>query len=288
MFRLRDYRLMVDEVLWTAVRCDACSLGYLNPRPTTEEIGRYYPEGYYGYRKLQHERYRRQAEHVPRAGTQLLDVGTARGDFLVVMRDKGWEVTGIEPFGQAGNPHDLTIHRFDFPAECDLPTEAYDVITAWAVFEHLRDPGRAFRECARMLKPGGRLIVQVPNLRSIWSRWALQEDVPRHLHFFTPRTLRAYGTAAGLELERVTHTTDLFGGSGRGILRLALVRSLGRDTDDFFEIWRTPRRERLRRWPVLTAAWTVAAALERVVLSDRLVRAARISGQIVVTFAKPA
>ena len=100
-----------------------------------------------------------------------------------------------------------------------------------------------------MLAPGGRLIIQVPNLRSIWARWALQEDIPRHLHFYSPRTLRAYAERHGLELERVTHTTDLFGGSGRGVLRLGLMRALGRSVDDFFEVYRTPARERFRRWP---------------------------------------
>lgn len=288
MFRLRDHRLMVDDVLWTAVRCRSCGLGYLSPRPTAEEIGRYYPESYYGRRKLQLDRYRRLAAYVPPEGTRLLDVGTARGDFLAVMRDQGWQVTGIEPFQKAGNPHDLTIHRFDFPAECDLAAESYDVITAWAVFEHLGDPGEAFRQCARMLVPGGRFIVQVPNLRSVHSRWALQEDVPRHLYFFTPRTLRAYALASGLKLERIAHTTDLFGGSGRGVLRLALVRALGHSNDEFFEIMRTPKRERFQRWPALACAWTATSALEHVILSDRLVRAARVSGQIVVTFTKPA
>lgn len=287
LFRLRDYRLRVDDVLWTAVQCRSCGLGYLNPRPTRDEIGRYYPESYYGRRELQLERYRRQAAHVPREGTRLLDVGTATGEFLAVMSDQGWEVTGIEPFSHAGNPHGLTIHRFDFPSECELPSDSYDVITAWAVFEHLHDPAGAFRECARMLVPGGRLIIQVPNLRSIWSRWSLQEDVPRHLYFFSPRTLRGYADKYGLELEQVTHTTNLYAGSGRGVLRLGLVRALGRSVDDFFEIWRTPRRERFRRWPVLAVAWTMVSAMEKVVLSDRLVRTTRISGQIVVSFTKP-
>ncbi len=127
-----------------------------------------------------------------------------------------------------GNPHGLPIHRAAFPEECDLPPGTYDVITAWAVFEHLRDPGEAFRVCQRLLRPSGRLVLQIPNPRSIYSRWAMQEDVPRHLYFFTPKTLRAYGARVGLRLTRVHHTTHLFGGSGRGILRLALVRATGR------------------------------------------------------------
>lgn len=57
MFRLRDYRLMVHDLLWTAAHCRSCGLGYLNPRPVVEEIGRYYPASYFGRRRLQVERY---------------------------------------------------------------------------------------------------------------------------------------------------------------------------------------------------------------------------------------
>ena len=265
----------------------SCGLGYLSPRPTPEEGARYYPADYFGKRAGHQDRYERFTSFLPERRGRLLDVGTARGDFLALMRDRGWTVAGIEPFSDAGNPHELDIHRQHFPDECDLADDAYDVVTAWAVFEHLHDPARAFEVCARLLRPGGRLIVQVPNLRSIHSRWALQEDVPRHLYFFSERTLRAYGDRSGLVLDRVLHTTDLFGGSGRGVLRLALVRALGRSTAEFFEIWRAPRRERFRRWPALTVAWTFVSAIERVLLADRIVRAARLSGQVVAEFRKP-
>jgi SAM-dependent methyltransferase len=203
------------------------------------------------------------------------------------MRRRGWQVEGVEPAEAAGNPYKLAIHRIEFPDGAgDLRAEDYDVVTAWAAFEHLHDPKAAFSACARILKPGGRLIVQVPNLRSIWARWALQEDVPRHLYFFDPRTLRRYAGAAGLTLEHIVHTTDLFGGSGRGVLRLGLIRGLGGSTDDFFEIWRTPRRQRFGRWPGRATAWTAAAVVERLFLSDWLIRRARISGQIIAYLRK--
>jgi 2-polyprenyl-3-methyl-5-hydroxy-6-metoxy-1,4-benzoquinol methylase len=287
LFRLRDYRLFVDEVEWNVVRCRYCGLGYLNPRPTFDEVARYYPQSYFDERHRQAARYQRQARYVPGDGGRLLDIGTARGDFLDVMARRGWDVAGIEPFEEAGNPHGLQIYRQSFPEGCDLEEGSYDVITAWAVFEHLRDPAAAFRECSRLLRPGGHLIVQVPNLRSIYSRWAMQEDVPRHLFFFSAKTLRAYGLGVGFALERVIHTTDLFGGSGRGVLRLAYVRALGRSTPEFFEIWRTRRGERFRRWPALAVGWTGVAVIERVLLADWLVRAAGISGQVVAQFVKP-
>jgi SAM-dependent methyltransferase len=287
LFRLRDYRLQVDDVEWTAVSCRRCGLGYLNPRPTTDEIVRYYPPAYFCQRKHQLDRYRRQAAYVKQEPGRLLDIGTANGDFLEVMAERGWDVEGIEQFDVDDSPRAFPIHRQRFPDDCTLPNASFDVVTAWAVLEHLYDPASAFQQCERLLKPGGVLIAQIPNLRSIYSRWAMQEDVPRHLYFFTERTLRSYGNRVGLELTQVWHTTDLFGGSGRGVARLGAARALGRSTSEFFEIWRTPRRERFRRWPLFSIVWTAASALESVVLADSVVRRARISGQIVVRFDKP-
>lgn len=287
LFRLRDYRLQVDDVEWTAVRCRRCGLGYLNPRPTREEARRYYPARYFEHRATAVDRYRRQAAYVPGRG-RLLDIGTAGGEFLCVMRERGWEVAGIEPSAPNGNAHGLNIARVDFPEESGFEPESFDTITAWAVFEHLHDPYRAFDACMRLLRPEGRLVVQVPNLRSVWARWALQEDVPRHLYFFSESTLAAYATRAGLRVERVVHTTDLFGGSGRGVLRLLMLRALGEPLSRYFDMSRTPVGERFRQAPLFAILWSAVDAIERVVLPDWLVRWARMSGQIVVTFSKRA
>ena len=285
LYSLRDYRLRVDDRLWNLVQCRNCSLGYLDPRPTVAEIAMYYPASYFGHRGGMTRRYALQAAYVPGTGGDLLDIGAARGDFLAVMRDRGWNVTGIEP-STSENPHDLTIHRQRFPEECKLEPASFDVITAWAVFEHLHDPKAAFRRCSDLLRPGGRLIVQVPNLRSIHARWARLEDIPRHLYFFNPTTLARFASNAGLRVTHIDHVTDLGQGSGRGVLRLALVRASGRSVDDFFTLYRSSRAERFRRAPVLTAAWTATAAIERLVLHDGLVRRLRISGQIVGVFEK--
>ena len=286
LYSLRDYRLRVDDRLWNLVQCRHCSLGYLDPRPTVAEIGMYYPESYFGHRGGMSRRYALQAAYVPGTGGQLLDVGAARGDFMAVMRDRGWNVTGIEP-STSENPHGLAIHRQRFPEECKLDSESFDVITAWAVFEHLHDPAAAFACVAELLRPGGHLIVQVPNLQSINARFTRLEDIPRHLYFFSEKTLRRFGMKVGLDLERLDHTTDLYGGSGRGVLRLALSRATGNSVDDFFDFYQTPRRQRFARRPVFATAWTALAGLERVVLSDLAVRTFRISGQVVATYRKP-
>jgi SAM-dependent methyltransferase len=288
LYRQPDYRLRVDDLEWNVEICRTCGLGYINPRPTPTEIRRYYPQSYFEHRKAAAARYERQATYVDVEPGDLLDIGTARGDFLAVMQARGWHATGVEPSAGADTVSGARVLRGRFPDDCrHLANESFDVITAWAVFEHFHDPAAAFRACSRLLRPGGELIVQVPNLRSIQSRWAHQEDVPRHLHFFTEQTLGRFGQLAGLSLERVVHTTDLFGGSGRGVLRLGLVRACGRSTGDYFRMYSVPRRQRFQRWPVMAPACSAVGLVERVLLSDRLTRAARISGQVVAYFVKP-
>jgi 2-polyprenyl-3-methyl-5-hydroxy-6-metoxy-1,4-benzoquinol methylase len=285
VYSLRDYRLRIDDRLWNLVQCRHCSLGYLDPRPTAAEIGMYYPESYFGHRAGMGRRYALQAAYVPGTGGNLLDIGAARGDFLAVMRDRGWNVTGIEP-STSDNPHGLTIHRQRFPEDCELASESFDVITAWAVFEHLHDPAAAFARVTQLLRPGGRFILQVPNLRSISARHTRLEDIPRHLYFFSPRTLREYARRSGLSLRTIHHTTSMYGGSGRGVLGRLLVQASGGDTDAFFRFYRMTRASRFRQSPVLAAAWTAAGAFERVVMPDWLIRASRVSGQVVAVIDK--
>ena len=82
LYRQKDYRLAVDDTLWNLVICRRCGLGYLDPRPTVNEIGRYYPAHYYRHRRDAMPRYERQAAYVAGRPGRLLDVGTACGDFL--------------------------------------------------------------------------------------------------------------------------------------------------------------------------------------------------------------
>ena len=286
LYSMPDHRFWVDDEEWSVVECSGCGLGYLNPRPTRSEIRRYYPAAYYGLRAQLAAQYQRQASYMPEQSGRLLEIGAARGDFLELMRQRGWDVAGIEPSTDAENPYELPIHRGSFPDTSPFDSDTFDVITAWAVFEHLHDPAGAFAECARLLRPGGLLLLQVPNFRSLQSHWAAREDVPRHLYFYDASTLARYGALSGLRLESVIHTTD-FGGGGRGLLCVAFARAIGRSTVDVFRLYSVPRGERFRRWPVFASTCTAVSLLERIVLSDRLIAGSRLSGQLVAYFGKP-
>lgn len=289
LYSLRDYRFETDETLWRVVQCRRCGLGYLNPRPTEADIGRFYPENYYEGRspKDAGRRYHAQLAYVPRGKGRLLDVGTAGGFFLDLLSSRGWTVFGIDRSDAASRQgSEARVVQGLFPVTAFAPA-SFDCITAWAVFEHLHDPLGAFRECERLLRPNGRVIVQVPNLRSLSGRFSYQEDVPRHLHFFSPRTLRAYAHASGLELEDLIHTTKIFGGSGRGTARVWLFRALRRSVDDYFAFRMMRPVERLRQSPLLAGAWYAVAAVESALIHDRLVERLRVSGQVIAIYRKP-
>lgn len=286
LYEARDFRLRVDDEVYGVVRCVRCGLGYLRPRPTPEAISRYYPPDYYEGRGMNGagDRMRAQAEYLTftRPG-RLLDVGAARGDFLAFMRDRGWEVHGLDPYGPDDVDPELGITRaWDDPALARAP---FDAITAWSVFEHLHDPMSYFAEARERLRPGGRLIIHVPNLRSLRSRWAYLEDVPRHLYFFTASTLRAYGERTGLRLLEVNHDTRIMDGAAPGVLRLHAFR-LGGGTPADYLAWASglDRAARRREHPVLVWAGAPLALLERGLSAAPVRRLLRANGYVVAVY----
>ncbi len=139
---------------------------------------------------------------------RLLDVGCGDGAFLLDARHAGWDVVGIETsriavenaarIGLQVYSGSLEGHPFG-PAE-------FDVVRLWSVLEHVPDAGLALHEITKLLRPGGWVILQVPNAdgftaRMTGSRWP-GWDVPAHLVHFTRKTFeRAVRTAGMLPVE---------------------------------------------------------------------------------------
>jgi len=142
------------------------------------------------------------------AGGRVLDIGCGYGDFLMACRRKGWQVAGVE---QDGAPimelrRELGFEVVTTTELAGLADASFDVVTMWHVFEHLAEPREKLREVLRLLRPGGRVIIEVPNFGSWQARMGLPEwhhlDVPRHLLHFERPTLEAMLVAAGLEPQR--------------------------------------------------------------------------------------
>ena len=203
---LQDLLLDRLEIRTRLVKCRDCGLVYQNPRPTISEMAAHYPPEYdsyapnpvtqrtpwllrlaydYGVRK----RLKTVTHH--KSGGRLLDVGCATGTFLLgVKRHSKLEPEGVEINAEAaavarGEGLKVTVGALE---EADFPGDSFDAVTLWDVFEHLHDPSSALAELHRVLKPGGVLVMRVPNLDSydagIFGRNWAGYDSPRHTYVF--------------------------------------------------------------------------------------------------------
>lgn len=144
---------------------------------------------------------------------RLLDVGCGNGMFLDRMRQLGWEVTGVEPDGAAVKVarEKLGLEVIEGSLEdAGLPDKHFDAVTMNHVIEHVPDPIGTLKECQRVLKLRGKLVVATPNIMSMLSKvfgeyWRGLE-VPRHLHIFSPHSLRLAAERTGLQVMEIRTT----------------------------------------------------------------------------------
>lgn len=137
-------------------------------------------------------------------GGRVLDVGCGNGRFLTTMRSLGWEVQGVE-FSEAGvasaRMSGLSVHHGDL-ASAAFADASFDLVTARHVIEHIPEAHAFMAELARVLKPGGRLVVETPSSNALGRQWFnthwYANDVPRHLFLYSPSNLERLGDDHGL------------------------------------------------------------------------------------------
>ena len=213
------------------VECERCSMRFINPRPVTAALMRHYPSDYlcytnfdqehwllrWAFQRLQQGQARRRVRQIERvhgriaAGTRVLDVGCGRGELLARLKqDRGCVCTGTDI-----NPDVLAVvgRELDIPVlkgalnEIDLPDESFDLITMTEYLEHEPRPGLMIDHARRLLRPGGLIAIEVPDItgppgRLFRHNW-WQIDCPRHLMFFSPSTLSESLAQRGFEVLHV-------------------------------------------------------------------------------------
>lgn len=137
-------------------------------------------------------------------------MGAGIGEYVANLADLGWDAQGVELASGAVETA-ASLGRLVRQGTIFSPfleeEERFDLVTLWHVLEHLPDPVAALERARALLRPGGRLMLAVPNWQSAlrprvgsaW--WAL--EVPRHLWHFEPDTLQAVLERAGFEVEFV-------------------------------------------------------------------------------------
>jgi SAM-dependent methyltransferase len=225
--------------LWFAVvQCQDCGLCFTNPRPSLTSIGQFYPSVYRPHRgpRPQRSRWRlrlpaswrrprKERHYLPWHGQgRLLDFGCGGGSFLARMHRQGWRVLGIDvseaALERVRNELGLPALHGTFPCP-QLETGSFDVVTMWHSLEHVHWPREVLREAYRLLAPGGKLIVAVPNIDSLPFRWFGSAwyglDLPRHLTHFAPWTLQLMLEQVGFQVGpiRMVRHSDWFRSSAR-------------------------------------------------------------------------
>lgn len=221
-------QLQLDDLLYRTlphpvqlVRCQRCGFLYLTPQPTPKREAEFYPQAYGPHHRHGLTAWARQQllRHEVRAlwpylapPRRILEIGCGTGDLLQLIREAGNpNVAGLEPREQAvarAQARNLAVQRGrleDFTAA----QRCYDTILLQHVLEHLDAPVKALRRIAGFLKPGGVLILWLPNgaswaARVFGSAW-IGYDPPRHRSVFTPTTLGRALAQAGLTTREVHH-----------------------------------------------------------------------------------
>jgi 2-polyprenyl-3-methyl-5-hydroxy-6-metoxy-1,4-benzoquinol methylase len=189
---------------WNLWNCTECSSDFLFPIPSQDVLTPYYAHTEYGrflfpggsrHSRAREERLARLLEQSWGRGTPaglLLDMGCSRGEFLRAASRQGWAVEGVEVDPDtAAIARDYTRARIMVGSgfECLAAGSAYDLIVMSHWLEHVRNPGEQLLLARDHLRPGGKLLIRVPNadcvsaryLRENWS-WFIP---PIHLHYFT-------------------------------------------------------------------------------------------------------
>ncbi len=205
-------------------RCPACGLLFA-PLATADSLEELYDDEYFeeytaGEAYDEDEAQRRHEARIRVALVRtyldtgkLLEIGTASGYFLDEARAAGFEVQGVEPGAamakQARERFGLDV-KTGIVEHIDLPENGIDVVCAWHVVEHLAEPERALERIKRALRPGGYLLLEVPNIESVnarrWGkRWTMW-DLGHHVGHYRRSSLRALLSRAGFQ----TLATDTF------------------------------------------------------------------------------
>ena len=197
------------------VRCLGCGLVYVSPRLGADAVQRHYNSGessridYYLAAEAADRRSFSQvldrAEALVSGWGDLLDIGPNIGTCLALARERGFRVHGIEINADAAR-YCREVRGLDVIAGTlepgTYPAGRFDVVLMGDVIEHLLSPSALMGTVARILRPGGAVLISTPDI-SGWAARLLQVKPVEHLYYFDRSTLERLVRSAGLEVVAV-------------------------------------------------------------------------------------
>ena len=203
----------------TNVMCISCGLVWVDPQPSNESTEKFYSSE---YRKQYKGAFQPKPKHCYREtqrainrttrflslykhGMEVLDVGAGAGFFAYVLQRKGISIYGIEPNEEYAKYARSNLHLSDIRTGFlqDLTTTGqYDLITINHVFEHLPNPRFAMEHMHKLLKNGGHVLMEVPNIEATYHAPNKIFHVG-HLYWYNPNTIRALALQLGFLIENM-------------------------------------------------------------------------------------
>lgn len=213
---------------WDLLECKNCGLIYLAPLIQESRIGGYYPENYTAYDAGREAsahpltRFLKSAailpytlrfsqpgySPLPFGNARMLDVGCGAGLRIREMSTLGWQCIGLDismkAIESASGLNPTAGFAVGVIDDIDS-SERFDLISMHHVLEHLYHPRQVIESCYRLLPPGGKLVVNVPNIASFEARLFGRKwkglDIPRHLLHFKEPVLERFLLDAGFTIE---------------------------------------------------------------------------------------
>lgn len=195
---------------FSVVECQRCGFWFTNPRPEGDELARYYQtedyishtdqkaslfdQVYHLVRNIALHQKRKLVQSINGGKGKILDFGAGTGAFVLHMKHAGWTALGVEPDEGAREAGEKKGVSLQSDAYFESSEEKYDVITLWHVLEHVPDLNTKLEQFHRRLRPGGALILALPNHASFDAQvykdhWAAL-DIPLHLSHFVKEDIR--------------------------------------------------------------------------------------------------
>ncbi len=230
--RADQFKILLVERELPIVRCEKCSLVFVNPRPSREGLLEFYKDYFppeseslwqeqmaavflkEGLEKI--KRYQAAGLLHLKETPAVLDIGCGMGCFLDLMRAQGWKTFGVEPSPSAARHAKEKLHLNVFEGmleEAELESQ-WDVVTLWYVLEHVPHPDQILDRVSRLLRPGGLIIIRAPNQNAgidlILNKLGLKNffliNPPRHLFDYSPKTLSRFLEERGLEVLEIRNS----------------------------------------------------------------------------------
>ena len=220
LLTVKDHSVSKEEfAVW---QCAECDLRFTQDVPDENSIGPYYQSQDYIshsntdkgllnklYQKVRKHTLEQKAKLIiryTRRKGSILDIGAGVGAFLSVMKEKGWEIKGIEPDEVARkNAEKFFGLQLEEPSSLQgLKAGSCDAITLWHVLEHVHELQKYVEELRDLLTKEGKLFIAVPNYTSgdasAYKNFWAAYDVPRHLYHFTPKTIEVLMRRHGMNV----------------------------------------------------------------------------------------